>query len=138
MRCERSCPFQYQPVLVIEVIMEGICSVCEKQKKVHRNCFSGKLVCWSCKRKDPSTHKKCSRCGQIRPVQTRLGVPIRGWGTPLCPNCYETARRQNPSTHRRCAKCGKTAPVAKRTDSGEPICVYCYGKQYRALRRKSA
>lgn len=97
--------------------MEDTCSVCKKNKRVHRNRKTGKLVCSNCYQRDPSTHEKCYKCRKVKHVYGRTD-----FGKPTCSNCY----KRDPSTHERCSKCGEVKYVKTRTDSGKPICTNCY------------
>ena len=81
---------------------------------------SGKPICPNCyqtaRYRDPSTHEKCSECGQVKSVAVRNKLD-----QPICHNCY----RKDPSTHERCSECGELKPVTMRTKAG-PICSACY------------
>ena len=71
--------------------MHGTCAVCNKEKNVHRNLSSGKLICQSCGKKDYSRHEKCSKCEKVKPVAKRTND-----GKPICHACRHAQRRVSP------------------------------------------
>lgn len=101
--------------------MEGTCSVCSKRKDVQRSRKNSKLVCRACRRNDPSTHRQCFTCNDIKAIVSGTRT-----GKPICLSCYSLAWHHDPTKHKRCSRCGELKPVVTRTDTGKPICTNCY------------
>jgi len=101
-------------------VRTGICSSCDKQKKLVAKC-----LCWACyqsqRRKDPSKREQCSKCGETKQVAKRTPE-----GKAICPNCYQ----KHFVPVEQCSKCGETKQVAKRTPEGKAICPNCYQKHF--------
>ncbi len=101
-------------------MLNNVCDVCKESKTVHTNRKTGKKICISCYRKDPSNHEKCSVCGNMGRVAIRH---ING--DVICDTCRSKARRKDRSKHEKCSICERVKFVAKRNEAGEAICEVC-------------
>lgn len=101
-------------------MLNDICDVCKERKTVHTNRKTGKKICITCYRNDPSNHEKCSVCGNMGRVAVRhLNRDA------VCDTCRGKARKKDKSKHEKCSVCGSVRFVAKRNEAGEAICNVC-------------
>ena len=104
-------------------MLNDICDICKEHKTVHTNRETGKNVCDSCRRKDPSKHEKCSKCGSVGRVAVRhLNRDA------ICDTCRGIARKKDKSKHEKCSACEKVRYVAIRNEDGGAICNGCHNK----------
>lgn len=101
-------------------MVENICWICCKPKKVHRNRKTGQLVCNGCYHKEFQPKEECSLCGKIR------RVVMRNNGQSVCPTCY--CREFQPKEE--CLLCGRIRRVRIRTKKGKPFCDTCYKREF--------
>ncbi|MET4050446.1 hypothetical protein ABIB34_004234 [Rhodococcus sp. UYP5] len=70
-------------------------------------------VCARCANADPTRHRPCNSCGNVKPVAYRVD------GQPLCQNC-------GPKPRHTCTGCGRLDQPAKAVTEHGPICSSCY------------
>lgn len=97
-----------------------ICGKCNKLRLVHKRLPDGSMICWPCRRRDPSLWEPCSVCGNVRHVEKRIGKK------PVCKNCVNNARNADPSTHEECCVCHHVRPVNNRLPNGGAVCRDCH------------
>lgn len=98
-----------------------VCTKCGRTGGPHSR-FDEELLCRNCYRKDPRSHRQCSQCGRMRPVDQRSQD-----GEPLCQACA-------PRPLHTCIDCGRQRPAHALTPTG-PVCAVCYPKGHQEPRR---
>jgi hypothetical protein len=83
--------------------------------------FGEERLCRTCYRKEPGTHRQCSQCGRLRPIENRGSN-----GEPVCPTCAQRPLHT-------CIDCGRQRPAQAVTPQG-PVCAACYPKHQRPRR----
>lgn len=97
-----------------QVAQPSVCTRCGRPSKPHSR-FGEELLCRNCYRRDPRSHRECSKCGCMRPIEQRDPD-----GGPLCQACA-------PRPLHTCIECGRQRPAQARTPAG-PVCAACYPK----------
>jgi predicted amidophosphoribosyltransferase len=98
--------------------MKGICDHCHNFKLVHRHRKTQQNLCVICYRKYFSPKKKCSKCGEVRPVAGRIGL------APICANC------KNKNKIGICVHCDE-----KKIIQAHGRCYRCYQEKRRMKKR---
>ncbi len=96
--------------------MQGLCSFCQREKKVHPNRVTKELVCQPChqRNKPPQT---CSIC-----QSSRADVFWNKQAQALvCSKCYK--QKYKPRVP--CSICTQVRAISAFDDSGRPVCEFC-------------
>jgi len=96
--------------------MEGICSICNQWKKVHKNRKIGILICKYCYLRNFNLGK-CSYCRKVKPIMVKYRTTE---GKSICRYCFLRMKL------RQCAECGKIKIIA-----ALDRCYACYQRQRR-------
>lgn len=101
-----------------------VCNICHGCKRIHHNRKIGKPLCRKCYKRlryhDPSTYRKCSKCGELKPVAVHTD------DGPVCSGCYQKERYHDSSLHKKCSKCGEVRYIVRRIDGDKFMCNSCY------------
>lgn len=132
--------------------MKGVCDKCGQLGQLINtsNGATGKNICSTCYRDDPTHHEECVRCHEKRPAAERLPD-----GRARCASCYNHCRRQlkykrlgyancswcgryrktrGPMNLRLCKSCRKKQRGCR--ECGEPGSIHARGRCHACYERK--